>query len=76
MLRYWERGEVLDEFPLKSDVGGHNRCTIPVEAGSLRVLAWRRANTSDKSEPKSFFFDESFELKADETHTLTLSVPR
>jgi len=76
MLRYWERGEVLDDFPLKADVAGQNRRTIRVEPGAFRIQASRRANASDKSEPKSFFFDESFELKADETHTLTLTRPR
>ena len=76
MLRYWEHGELEDDFPLKADVPGQNRRTIRVEPGSFRIQASRRANASDKSEPKSFFFDESFELKADETHTLTLPVPR
>ena len=76
MLRYWEHGELEDDFPLKADVPGQNRRTIRVEPGSFRIQASRRANASDKSEPKSFFFDESFELKADETRTLTLSAPR
>ena len=76
MLRYWEKGEVLDDFPLKADVAGQNRRTIRVEPGSFRIQASRRANATEKSEPKSFFFDESFELKADETRTLTLSSPR
>lgn len=76
MLRYWERGEVLDDFPLKADVAGQNRRTIRVEPGAFRIQASRRTNTTDKSEPTSFFFDESFELKADETRTLTLAAPR
>ncbi len=76
MLRYWERGEVLDDFPLKADVAGQNRRTIRVEPGSFRIQASRRANATDTSEPRSFFFDESFALKADETRTLTLSSPR
>lgn len=76
MLRYWEGGEVQDDFPLKADVAGQNRRTIRLELGSFRIQASRRANASDTSEPKSFFFDESFELKADETRTLTLSAPR
>ncbi len=76
MLRYWEKGEVLDDFALKADVAGQNRRTIRVEPGSFRIQASRRANLTDKSEPKSFFFDETFELKADETRALTISVPR
>jgi hypothetical protein len=76
MLRYWEGGEVLDDFALKADVAGQNRRTIRVEPGKFRIQAWRKANANDKSEPKSFFFDESFELKVDETRTLTLSAPR
>lgn len=76
MLRYWEKGEVQDDFPLEADTAGQNRRTIRVEPGSFRIQASRRASTSDKSEPKSFFFDESFDLKTDQTRTLTLAAPR
>jgi protocatechuate 3,4-dioxygenase beta subunit len=76
MLRYIEGGTVIDDFPLKADVPGQNRRTLPAEPGSFRIQAWRRANAADKSEPKSFLFDESFELKADETRNLTIPAPR
>ena len=76
MLRYWEAGEVQDDFPLKPDVAGQNRRTIRVEPGRFRIQASRRANAGDTSEPQGFLLDESFELKADETRVLSIPARR
>jgi hypothetical protein len=76
MLRYIEGGALIDEFALKADVPGQSRRTLPAEAGAFRIQAWRRSSLTDTSGPKSFLLDESFELKADETRTLTILAPR
>ncbi len=76
MLRWTEGESAPKEFPLEPDETLGSRCTMGVTAGQQHLQAWRRASAQDASAPSSFFFDESFGLKADETRTFTLQRPR